>query len=269
MTIGSIIVTLFTYELASANSYISNNIEIEDILGTCCDDSLKNDVTIETIEDFNCRLKSLELTVDNNHAKLETELEGKSIVFCPQLHKSQLGYNSENAVFGISSEISGNFKLRKFLTEKNSSDISLLQPNKSMLRHTVASVALYSMDTNKIYYFQFVCDGIDLPLDMKVDSNMAIYELANYGARAYDEVEDEYTAMENSLVNENSVEFGDDEVLQETDNNLIYALTPNTEGYVPEVSEDSRIIDDIIAQCQYGPIDLNQRSLVANIPDSV
>ncbi|MCI8781792.1 MAG: hypothetical protein HFH70_14210 [Lachnospiraceae bacterium] len=269
MTIGSIIVTLFTYELASANSYISNNIEIEDILGTCCDDSLKNDVTIETIEDFNCRLKSLELTVDNNHAKLETELEGKSIVFCPQLHKNQLGYNSENAVFGISSEISGNFKLRKFLIEKNSSDISLLQPNKSMLRHTVASVALYSMDTNKIYYFQFVCDGIDLPLDMKVDSNMAIYELANYGARAYDEVEDEYTAMENSLVNENSVEFGDDEVLQETDNNLIYALTPNTEGYVPEVSEDSRIIDDIIAQCQYGPIDLNQRSLVANIPDSV
>lgn len=245
MTIGSIMVTLFTYELESANSYISNNIEIEDILGTCCDDSLKNDVTIETIEDFNCRLKSLELTVDNNHAKLETELEGKSIVFCPQLHKSQLGYNSENAVFGISSEISGNFKLRKFLIEKNSSDISLLQPNKSMLRHTVASVALYSMDTNKIYYFQFVCDGIDLPLDMKVDSNMAIYELANYGARAYDEV------------------------LQETDNNLIYALTPNTEGYVPEVSEDSRIIDDIIAQCQYGPIDLNQRSLVANIPDSV
>lgn len=43
-----------------------------------------------------------------------------------------------------------------------------------MLHHTVASVALYSMGTNKIYYFQFVCDGIDLPLDMKVDSNMAI-----------------------------------------------------------------------------------------------
>lgn len=43
-----------------------------------------------------------------------------------------------------------------------------------MLHHTVASVALYSMGTNKIYYFQFVCDGIDLPLDMKVDSKMAI-----------------------------------------------------------------------------------------------
>lgn len=116
--IGSIIVTLFTSELASANSYRGNNIEIEDIRGMCCDDSLKNDIIIETIEDFNCRLKSLELTVDNNHAKLETELERKSIVFCPQLHKSQLGYNSENAVFGISSEISGNFKLRNFLIEK-------------------------------------------------------------------------------------------------------------------------------------------------------
>ena len=269
VVISLIIATLVKPELASANACIGNNIEIENIFGMCCDDALKNDITIETTEDFNCKLKSLELTVNNSSAKLETELEGKSIVFCPQLHKSQLGYNSENAVFGISSEISGNFKLRKFLIEKNVSDMSLLQPNKNMLHHTVASVALYSIDTNKVYYFQFVCDGIDLPLDMEAESDMAIYELANYGARAYDEVECEYTAMEDSAVNEISIEFGDEAARQETDDKLINACMSNTEDYVPVVSEDSRIIDGIIAQCQYGPIDLNQRSLVANIPDSV
>ena len=104
---------------------------------------------------------------------------------------------------------------------------------------------------------------------MEAESDMAIYELANFGARADVEVEFEFTDMEDSALNEISIEFGDEAARQETDDKLINAYMSNTEDYVPVVNEGSRIIDGIIAQCQYGPIDLNQRSLVANIPDSV
>ena len=243
---------------------IENEIIVNDIRGIKYEYS-ESAKAVETENDFNYILENISLEIDNSNVKIETTLDEQDISLIVPLYKSQLGYNAENTFYGISLESDVKYRLLKFTIECNANEISLLKPNEEMAGNTVVTMAFYNTDNNNLYYFQFVCNSLEIPYLPDSDSDMVQYELANFAARPYEDVIREYDSLNYSFSTEADIEI-DGGFLDSTYTILQQALD---DIYIR--SEESRAIDELVEACKSGPISLNTkgRSLVPDIPDSV
>lgn len=250
--------------LVTASENIENEIVIDQVPGISREQMTEVD-PVQTEAEFNYTLDSIRLNINGNEAFVETDINDKHVVFHPTLHASQLTYNANNTVFGTSSEISENFQLYKFTVEENADGASLMKPNLHMAGNTVVSLAFYSMDDNQIYYFQFICNDIQMPSNLETEPEMAEYEMANFAAQPYEEVKEDLDSVD--------LEINEDVLVEKPEEMPLEEVVPIEEALtdIMAPSKESQKLDAVIKRCEDGPVSVDPRSraLVPNIPDSL
>lgn len=248
----------------SATATNNNVITVREVKGIAR--TLDSEVNVVKSEsEFNYTLKEVNLSLNDTSVNIQTEINGISVEFNPILYKSQLGYNAANTLFGVDSKRSSDFQLTKFTIEKNVGTFSLMEPNEHMVGKTIVSLAIYNINDNQNYYFQFVVDGFN-SLDIQdVNYDMIDYELANFAAQPYEKVKSDIDSLRIEIKSESNME------IVEPQNILDSQLSSGFEEVIeiPENSEESRIFDQLIEQSQKGPISMSAQkyALVSDIPD--
>lgn len=241
-----------------------NRVVVENVKGISYSTS-DSCVDVENDGDFNSTLDSVSLIFDGKKLVIQTVLEGDENSFSVDLYQSQIGYNAENTVYGIEQSNDGNYRLLKLTIEKDTKEFSLLKPNWYMEGETVVTLAFGNKYNNRIYYYQFACNNISVPVTTENLSDMMLYEMANYAAKPYENVEQEFNSLEltasDSMVMDNT-NLGDTSFLMMQESN---------QSEIDKNSRASMVLDSYIEECKNGPISMQRvsRTLVPDIPDSV
>lgn len=244
----------------SAETNSNHNIEINNAKGVMRSLDSKIGI-IESDKEFNYTLDKLNLALNGITMNIKTKIDDNEIEFNPKLHQSTLGYNAENTIFGIDSEISSGYQLTKFTIEKNASTFALMIPNKYMEGNTVVSLAIYNTSSNQNYYFQFIANEYNL-INIKNDytdnekTNLVDYELANFAALPYKRVKQDIESLNIEIENSKTQKTTTSKILSDVSSSQ--KLNNSTEA---------EIIDQLLEQCKNGPIKMSSKALVPDIPD--
>lgn len=165
-----------------------------------------NEKAVNDNSEFNYILDRLSISLYDNFALINTEIDDMQIEFNPMLHRSQIGNNKSNKIIGVDSEPSYNFKLTRFIIEENAELFDLIEANEYMEGNTVISLAFYNELTNQIYSFQFRINDLNVPELDKDNTDMSIYELANFSALPYEQVAEDFQSLKLVIENESNLE---------------------------------------------------------------
>ena len=165
-----------------------------------------NEKAVNDNSEFNYILDRLSISLYDNFALINTEIDDMQIEFNPMLHRSQIGNNKSNKIIGVDSEPSYNFKLTRFIIEENAELFDLIEANEYMEGSTVISLAFYNELTNQIYSFQFRINDLNVPELDKDNTDMSIYELANFSALPYEQVAEDFQSLKLVIENESNLE---------------------------------------------------------------
>ncbi|MFI3238758.1 MAG: hypothetical protein R3Y47_12170 [Lachnospiraceae bacterium] len=251
--------TVFAME--NEESYLK--FSFEDIQGVS--QQINSDTTpVDSTSDYNAILSNLNIEISGNKAILSAQLEEKDMEFEVLFYQSELGYNSSNSMFGLSSEESSGFRLTKFTIENDAHSFNLMAPNADMAGDKVITLGFYNSENENTSYFQFTANELVLPEVTITDEDMFDYELANFSAELYEEVIQDIYSLDMQVSSEFTTEGYSNDLNSATLLNDI----ASEEDYFSD-SKEHKYFDYLLEESQNGPISLqtNARSLIDDIPD--
>lgn len=252
LILGSILISNHLIVNAEESSGIVSAYVYDDIVGVYRQNK-ENGGIVESSEDMNYVLDTLDIKFCDSFVELNTIINNKEISIKSLLYSAQLGKNAENKIIGVENEnTSEEYGILKLIIEKDADESTLLVPNMYLKGQTVLSLALYNKYTGEQYYFQIPLENFDFEnIYIKAMENFSIsnttkeeiftLELAYFSMQPINDFQDTISS-EGEIVFENAGVKGmidDSSVLEENGNTIEDLEGNNTYDEIMESENDS------------------------------
>lgn len=206
--------------------------------------------------------KDINLDIEGAIIDLTLELENDVLNFQLELFPSQFGPYKGNTVIGVSTRENLNYNIVNFRIEKNANSIALMKENLFLTNATVLFLALRSVSTNEIFYFQIELKNFDFEVLLEAANTQ--FTNSMYTVKDMEMIEVSYLTMNStkSVRSLNSTTFTKTGTISKVEGNIKCDVEDDTL---------SDTLNDLKEMCKNGLINVNTRasSLINGVPDEI
>ena len=148
--------------------------------------SLEEVSFVESEADFNWDVDKLVMNIQDATIQVKLPINKEDVTFSLKMYPSNLGDECQNRMIGIADKSSKDYKIIRFIIEKDAGYMYLFQPNLKWLKETIVNLGVQNTKTGEIYVTQFTAPDFDydtmysnLPTGDYTDHGLANQEL-NY-----------------------------------------------------------------------------------------
>lgn len=254
IVLGSLLtISVQAEENKNSESYIVS----EDIMGVY-GNSVDSFSAAQVEEDLNWEVGDIFIEAQKDVVRIKVPALGEDVSFDLEMYPSKMGMDSQNKMIGIEKEkTSDRYSIVRFIIEKDASYLYLFKTNSDLLGKIVVHLGIIDNYTGGIYLTQFEENQFNYDAMYSKLSN------GNYTDTELTDIELGYFSMQ--TLNELKRSFSDVEDMSVRGS----ASASVSDGNRSETFEDTqgKILDELLNSGT--PINLNSRSLIEDIPDSV